>query len=102
MVAALRVAGIASTDAQAGYVVVPLTAVVRAKDNPDAYAVYVAEEAAGEGPVKGSTRVRLRPVSLGEAIGNRIAVTNGLATGDRIVVTGATLVVDGEPVRILP
>jgi RND family efflux transporter MFP subunit len=95
MVAALRVAGAHATDAAPAQVAVPLTAVVRAKDKPDSYGVFVTEEKAGK------TEVRFRTVSLGEAIGNKVAVTAGLAPGERIVVAGTTLVADGEPVRIV-
>jgi RND family efflux transporter MFP subunit len=95
MVAALRVSGHAAAAAPSSQLVVPLTAVLRAKDKPDAYAVYVAQEKDGK------TQVQLRMVSLGEALGNRVAVTSGLQAGERIVVSGTTLVADGEPVRIV-
>jgi multidrug efflux system membrane fusion protein len=42
----------------------------------------------------------LRRVELGEVIGNGIAVLNGLKPGERVVVSGATLLVDGEAVRV--
>lgn len=95
MVAALRVSGSAAAEAPPGQVVIPLTAVIRAKDKPDAYGVFIAEEKDGK------THVRLRMVSLGEAMGNRVSVTSGLAVGERIVVSGPTLVADGQPVRIV-
>jgi hypothetical protein len=31
-----------------------------------------------------------------------VAVKSGVAAGDRVVITGATLLVDGDPVRIIP
>jgi hypothetical protein len=34
--------------------------------------------------------------------GNSIAVTAGVQVGEQVIVTGATLVVDGEPVQIIP
>jgi len=34
--------------------------------------------------------------------GNGVAVTRGVAAGDRVVVTGASLLVDGDPVRVIP
>jgi multidrug efflux pump subunit AcrA (membrane-fusion protein) len=39
-------------------------------------------------------------VELGEVIGNSIAVTKGVTAGERVVVSGATLLVDGAPIRI--
>ena len=76
--------------------VVPLTAIVRPPGRPEGYAVVVAE---GEGD---RAVARLRDVRLGEAFGNMIAVTEGLRIGERVIVTGATLVVDGDPIRIIP
>jgi hypothetical protein len=35
-------------------------------------------------------------------IGNTISVVNGLAPGEHVVVSGATLLVDGDPVRVVP
>jgi RND family efflux transporter MFP subunit len=72
----------------------PLSAVVRAPGGgDDAYAVYVVED------VQGAATTRLRRVTLGELIGNRVSVTSGVAEGDRVVVRGASLVVDGERVN---
>lgn len=75
---------------------VPLSAIVRPPGRSDGYAVYMVEETGGRAVA------RLREVTLGEASGNSIAVTSGLTTGEKIVVVGATLVVDGRPVRIVP
>jgi RND family efflux transporter MFP subunit len=75
---------------------VPLTAIVRAKDGQDSYAAFVVER-------KGDADVaRLRPVRLGPVVGNTILVVGGLTTGDRVIVSGASLLVDGEPVRVMP
>lgn len=74
---------------------VPLAAVVRSRVKPDGYAVFVVEEDEGR-PV-----ARAREVELGGIAGNLIHVAGGLGPKDRVVVTGATLVADGEPVRIL-
>lgn len=74
---------------------IPLSAVVRDPQS-GGFAVLVAEGTAD------TTTVRLRPVELGEAYGNLIAVTAGLQTGERVVTTGATLVKGGEQVRIIP
>lgn len=76
--------------------VVPLTAIVRSKDNPNSYAVFVIDESSGQ-PV-----ARLRNVTLGETVGNTVAVTSGLQVGERVITTGASLVADGEQVQVIP
>lgn len=76
--------------------VVPLSAIVRPKQDPAGYAVVVVEEQAGK-PV-----ARVRPITLGETFGNLIGVTQGVKVGERVVVTGATQVRDGDPVRVIP
>ncbi|HJZ66572.1 MAG TPA: efflux RND transporter periplasmic adaptor subunit, partial [Blastocatellia bacterium] len=76
--------------------VVPLSAVVRSKDNPNNYAVFVVEDRDGK------QIARIRNVNLGEAFGNTVAVASGLKTGERVVTTGATLIVDGERVNVIP
>jgi len=76
--------------------VVPLSAIVRPGQDPAGYAVVLVEEQAGK------TVARVRPVTLGETYGNLIGVSRGVKVGDRVVVTGATLVGDGEPVRVVP
>jgi multidrug efflux system membrane fusion protein len=75
--------------------VVPLASVVRPA-NSQSYAVFVVENHAGK------QVARLRQVKLGEALGNMIALTEGVREGEQVVVTGATLVSDGEQVRVIP
>jgi hypothetical protein len=43
----------------------------------------------------------LRTAEIGDIYGNTIAVTAGLKAEERLIVTGATLVSDGEVVRII-
>jgi RND family efflux transporter MFP subunit len=75
---------------------VPLTAVVRAPGDTPGYALLVVE-------AKGDAEIaRLRRIELGDVMGNGVAVKNGIAAGDRVIVTGATLLSDGDPVRIIP
>jgi RND family efflux transporter MFP subunit len=75
---------------------VPISAIVRAKSDPKGYAVYVLDG-------KGSDAVvHMRDVSVGEIFGNSVAVTAGLDAGTTVVVYGATLVSDGERVRVIP
>jgi RND family efflux transporter MFP subunit len=89
--------GVSPADASAPRpVTVPLSAVVRAPGDADRYAVLVLEQTGD------ATHVRLRPVTLGDVLGNGVAVTTGLTAGDRIVITGAGLLTDGDAVRIIP
>jgi RND family efflux transporter MFP subunit len=75
---------------------VPLASVVRPAGDSSGYAVYVVRDSA-EG-----TAAALRRVSLGQVSGNLIAVREGLARGERVVVRGATIVADGQAVRVTP
>jgi RND family efflux transporter MFP subunit len=75
---------------------VPLSAVVRSTADADKYAVMVVER-------QGDAEIaRQRTVELGDVTGNGVAVTKGIASGERVVVTGASLLVDGDPVRVIP
>jgi RND family efflux transporter MFP subunit len=75
---------------------VALGAIMRSQTDPKGYAVFVVEKSAGK------TVARLRDVQLGEVYGNTIAATAGLRPGDQVVVTGGTLLRDGDPVAIIP
>jgi len=87
--------GLPRADFQHQLLTVPLSAVVRSA-TADKYALVVVER---QGEVE---TAHLRPVELGEVLGNGVAVTAGVKSGDRVVVTGANLVVDGDPVRVIP
>jgi RND family efflux transporter MFP subunit len=86
----------ASPGTSAGGTPVPLNAVVRPADDPEGYAVFVVEEKDGR------QFAVSRKVELGDVIGNAIEVNQGLAGGERVIVTGATLVLDQQEVRIIP
>jgi RND family efflux transporter MFP subunit len=75
---------------------VPLNAVIKAKSNPNGYAVFVVTEQDGR------QIARLRDVKLGESYGNTVAVTEGLKQGERVITTGNTLVNDGDQVKVIP
>jgi RND family efflux transporter MFP subunit len=81
---------------QVGTVSVPLAAVVQAGTKGEQYAVYVVDGTADH------TVARMRPVALGSVRGNAVAVIRGLQSGERVVVSGASMLVNGEPVRIIP
>jgi multidrug efflux system membrane fusion protein len=76
--------------------VLPLTAVVRSPHDWRGYAAFVVES------IDGRDKARVRDVKLGEVIGNQVIVTDGLKLRERVVSMGATLLVDGAPVRIIP
>jgi len=74
---------------------VSLAAVVRSLKRPNGFAVFVPD---GDGdPV----RVHTQEVELGGTYGNTIAVEQGLKAGDRVVTYGATIIKDGEMVRVM-
>ena len=75
---------------------VPLTAIVKPSGDGASYAAFTVER-------RGETEVaRLRAVELGDVAGNAIEVLKGLTAGERVIVTGATLLVDGEEIRVIP
>lgn len=76
--------------------VVPLNAVMKAKANPEGYAVFVVIEQGGQ------QVARLRDVTLGEAYGNTVAVTDGVKQGELVITTGGTIVIDGDQVKVIP
>ena len=75
---------------------VPLTAVVRSEAGTGQFAVLVVQRE------KNLDVARVRRVELGEVMGNLIAVRTGVTPGERVVVSGATLLVDGTPVQVVP
>jgi multidrug efflux system membrane fusion protein len=93
-VAITRVADRRTTENAA--LTVPLTAIVRSQAGSGEFAVVVVER-------ENATDVaRVRRVELGQVFGNLITVVKGVKPGERVVVTGATLLVDGEPVKVQP
>jgi RND family efflux transporter MFP subunit len=76
--------------------VVPLNAVIKSKSNANGYAVIVVSEEGGR------LIARLRDVKLGESFGNAVAVAEGLKQGDRVIITGGTMVNDGDEVKVIP
>jgi RND family efflux transporter MFP subunit len=75
--------------------IVPLTAITQAPENPAGYAVMVMEER------EGKMFAQLRPVTLGESVGNAIIIKSGVSTGELVVTTGVSQVVDGEQVLVV-
>jgi RND family efflux transporter MFP subunit len=79
-----------------GVPVIPLSAIVRSKSGPEGYSVFVVDEQGGK------ATAHAREVKLGGALNDSIIVNEGVRPGERIIVTGATVVSDGEVVRIIP
>ena len=76
--------------------VVPLTAITRAKDNSNNYAVFVIEDR------NGKHFARPRTVTLGDSFGNAVAITSGVKPGEIVITTGVGQVADGEEVQVIP
>ena len=93
MIASLR---LSTRDSEKPVTLAPLTAIVRPGDDPKGYAVFVVDERSGKAVVHS------RRVKLGEMVGNAIDVVEGVGAGEQIVVAGATMVFDGQEVRIVP
>jgi multidrug efflux system membrane fusion protein len=95
MIATVEVAAANAAELPAGSPSVSVSAVVKSA-RAGAFAVFVAEGTDDD------ATARIRDVSLGRISGNRIAVSQGLKPGDRVIVSGASLLVDGDRVRIIP
>lgn len=76
--------------------VVPLSAIVSVSDGTKNFSVFVVT---AEG---GKDVARRRAVQPTEAYGNKVALSSGVALGERVISNGATLVADGQTVRIIP
>jgi multidrug efflux system membrane fusion protein len=76
--------------------VIPLPAVTKSAKDPKAYSVFVVDRR------EGRDYVHERIVHLGDPLGNGVAVIDGVQAGENVVVSGTTLVRDGEPVQIVP
>jgi RND family efflux transporter MFP subunit len=75
--------------------VVPISAIVSSGDGSKTFSVFVAVHE-GEKDV-----ARRRTVLPGAAFGNTVSIMKGVNLGDRVLLNGATLVNDGQVVRII-
>jgi RND family efflux transporter MFP subunit len=71
---------------------VPVLAVVRIGGQAFVYVAQAADK---------GTQARQRAVTLGDTVGNQYAVTAGLKPGDKVIVSGTQMLVDGAPVQPL-
>jgi multidrug efflux pump subunit AcrA (membrane-fusion protein) len=76
-------------------VVVPLSALFRPAGQSAGFSVFILEEQSGK------TIARIRPVALGRSVENEMEITQGLRTGERIIVSGAQFVTDGQAVKVV-
>lgn len=92
MIGSLQFAA-ADGGARTSALLVPLSAIVQAKDGK--YGVFtVSDSSAGE-------VARLHTVEIGGITGTEISVIKGLSAGDHIITTGANLLKDGQRVEVL-
>ena len=76
--------------------VVALSSVVRSTQNADGFAAFVVTDQGGK------SIAHERAVEIGDTQGNLISVTKGLKPGESVVVTGGTLIKDGDEVKVIP
>lgn len=91
MIATVKIGGQAQP-----VLVVPLSAVVRSKKNPDQYAVYTLD---GDGE---RATARLREIQIGKTVNTGIVLLGGLEEGARVITAGSSMISDGEQVQIVP
>jgi RND family efflux transporter MFP subunit len=90
---------ISDTALKGSRLVLPLTAVVRSRQDPRGFSVFVVQEEKGGG---GKAIAHLRDVKLGDLVGSAVIVADGLKSNERVVSMGATLLTEGDPVRVIP
>jgi RND family efflux transporter MFP subunit len=75
--------------------VVPISAIVSAADGSKTFSIFVVNEEAGKNVA------HRRTVQPGAAFGNMVSIARGVALGDHVLLNGATLVNDGQAVRVI-
>jgi multidrug efflux system membrane fusion protein len=75
--------------------IVPLTSITRSKVDQSSYALFAVEN------VNGKQVARLRTVSLGDSFGNSIAIKSGVKPGEIVVISGVTLLADGDELSVI-
>jgi len=92
MIGSLQLSNMETTN-QTPTLLVPLSSIVQAKEGK--YGVFVVSSS-NSGEI-----ARLRGVEVGGVSGTQIAIKGGLASGERIITTGANLLKDGQRVEVL-
>lgn len=75
---------------------IPLGAVARSSKTSGGFAVFVVTDS------NGKSYAHERDVKIGDTVGNTIAVTEGLRTGEKIVSVGVGQFKDGDQVQVIP
>jgi RND family efflux transporter MFP subunit len=96
MIASVDVPLATAQELPVGQPTVSFAAVVKSPHPGGGYAVFVVS-----GPDERAL-ARVQDVQLGPISGNRVTVTQGLSAGQRVVVTGASLLTEGDPVVVIP
>ncbi len=94
MIAALH---LPSTTQAKSMLVVPTRAIVRPPDDPNGYAVYVADKDAD-----GKLIATLKKVEIGPVVGDQVSVESGLDAGAQVIVRGADVVFNGAGINVAP
>ena len=94
MIASIR---LPATVQPASAVVVPTRSIVRPPDDPNGYAVYVAEKG-----VDGKMVAELKKVAIGPVVGDQVSVESGLDSGAQVIIRGADIVFNGASINIVP
>jgi RND family efflux transporter MFP subunit len=92
MIGSLSLAGAAHP---ASRLVIPLSAVVRAPANPQAFGVFRIESRDGK------SYAVAQPIQIGNTYGNAIEVTSGVSKQERIVALGGELLQNEQEIRVL-
>jgi RND family efflux transporter MFP subunit len=80
---------------------VPVAAIVGSEGGSQKYAVFVVEDQGGRVPAQRVMVARAHTVTLGPVLDNKVVIRHGLTGGERVVTTGAALLIDGEVVRVV-
>jgi multidrug efflux system membrane fusion protein len=96
MIVTVRIPADTKSAAPVDALAAPLESIVMSRVNAGGYAVIVVEGGGEFGTA------RLRDVTLGDVVGTRVVVKAGLESGERVVISGPSLISDGEPIRIVP
>lgn len=75
--------------------IVPVTALITAESGSNNYSVFTVQERDGK------QFAHLKSVRIGEAVGNSVVISEGLLSGERIVVNRTNQLGDGSPVRTI-
>jgi multidrug efflux system membrane fusion protein len=75
---------------------VPLTAIVKDSAKSGSYAVFVVDGQSN------NLLAKLRPVTPGAIAGHGIQIASGVSAGERVIVSGAARLRDGERITVIP